>query len=114
MDGNFGNWSANSSGQRVILEKPVADLRGKWEGAPSVNIRGGRIQNSGDCSNCLRSMPSQKAAKIMRCTEDSIYGMLRRLGVSVKETQDFFSRRTLARPFIPIPMKFSGGSIEVC
>ncbi len=38
-----------------------------------------------------------EAAKIMRCSEDSIYGMLRRLGVSVKETQDFFSRRALAK-----------------
>lgn len=38
-----------------------------------------------------------ETAKIMRCSEDSIYGMLRRLGVRVKETQDFFSRRTLAQ-----------------
>jgi hypothetical protein len=38
-----------------------------------------------------------EAAQTMRCSEDAIYGMLRRLGVRVKETQDFFSRRSLAK-----------------
>jgi len=44
----------------------------------------------------LETHPVAEAAQIMRCSESAIYGMVRRLGVGVKETQDFFSRRALA------------------